>query len=360
MAAIEVYKGTSYAGMPSYYDTEHFDMATFFSTSAHFTIIDSYSSIGGRYKGDPIADTVWTSDADLGEDNDWLVIQCETQHSQLTTLGYTGLPKWQCKFQFVTNGKNLADVSDPTGVKYPKNHGTDNLLVHRFAPYGGWDLATATQDFNPASPPASGDVSTQNHNGDGGNHSAQPVRWIQIHADGALMRLARYNDGAKQFYQVMLVIGDVIPVDIIHMPMPRCAMGNGYGSPDHLMGETANGRFIPAGIYETNTNNYSTTESQGGGIAFWDHNEALVEEPYSMDEKDHWNLHAINSFPPTPKLELFPVMPVPYSTGGFWFSWPYVRKGYTIGTMLYDSKQWMSVGHGFGPLFAWDGSSDIY
>lgn len=382
MTASEVFYGTSKAGTYNYGNIELYDMANFFSQSSHFTIIDSYSShyktnkgsTPGtydvkRYKGDPIADydpsqpgyKYWESSDDVGDDNDWIVVQCETEHSQLAVMGYSGLQKWQCKFQVVGNLKYLADPSDPTGVKYPKNHGVQRILVHRFAPYGGWDLEDTNPDFNPLSPPASGHVSTQNHVEDGGNASARDIRWIQIHHDGSLIRLARYNDQTRQFYQVMCVIGDVIPVDMDHMPMPRCAMGNGNGH-SSLMGEDGNGRFLSSGTSSTNNggDDYEIEDDAGGGIAMWDHNEELVESAYTMDQRDHWNYAVVNPHPGSFEIDMFPVMPIPTKTEGYWFTWPYVRKSYTLGTMLYDNKNWMSVGNGFGPLFMWDGSSAIY
>lgn len=390
MAAVEVYKSTGQAGMYAQYALEMFELASFFSASAHFNIIDSYTSrqwrnkpwAGGanppalyqpyRYKGDPIADTeartsgsvypVWDDSVnDVGVDGSWIIVECQTEHPTLASMGYSGLPKWQCKFQVDGDTSYLADVSDPTGAKYPKNHNTRRIMTHRFGPYGGWDLEDSLPDFNPVSPPVSGDVSTGNHQGDGGNNSAIDVRWIMICADGVMMRLARYNNNPRQFYQIMEIIGDVIPVTAAHMPMPRCAFGNGTGH-NSLLSED-NGCFLAAGNQYTNNNlDYSTVDNIAGGIAFWDHNESLVESRYSLDKRDHWQYSVHNPFPPTPELELFPISPIAIqgSPVGQYFSYPYVRRSWTRGTMLHKNKEWMSVGVGWSPLFAWDGSSQIY
>lgn len=360
MAAVEVYKGSGQIGNNLTIGTDLFQLATFFSASAHFDIIDSFSNSKGRYKGDPIADAVWTASSDLNNANEWIIIECQTSHPMLATMGYTGLPKWQCKIQMASSSVSFADVSDPTGATYPKNHGVLRVCCVRFAPYGGWDLADTTPDFNPSSPPLSGHVSTQNHKQ---TQYTNVDHWVMICADGHFIRTAWGNSATyKKIWGVCCMVGDIVPIKKDYMPMPRCAHGNGlYSNAVYQAIPPGSGlNFLAENNYKTNgVSDYATTDSGDGGIAFWDHNEELIESGYQSANgyATFWGLNSQLST--TPSVDLIPFIPVPWKTGKVkpYFSFPYCRKGVMPGITVLDSKQWLSVGNGYGPFFIWDGST---
>lgn len=362
MAAIEVYQSDSDIGGNYSGRTQMWNLASFFSVSLHFNIIDSYSAIVGRYKGDPIADTQWTSPANIGlGQNDWIVIECQTQHPTLDVMGYIDLPKWQGKFQIADRFNYIADPSDPTGVKWPKNHGSETTTVFRFAPYGGWDLADSLPDFNPSSPPSSGDVSTQNHmQKSRAILGTTATIWNLICADGCLMRIGRYHGGAYNFIQLPQIIGDIIPISKTHMPMPRAALNNGFGSGSSGIIDTGGPYLFGESNLLTNGGlDYSTTDGSYGGISFWDEDENLIQNPYYSANRSalQWALGSQHS--PHPDIELIPFIPIPSSRTPY-FAFPYVRKAMMPGISRVNNKQWLTMGHGWGPAVVWDGSSAIY
>lgn len=356
------YRLSNYADM----NVETFQMATDFSNSEHFTVIDSYSHIKGRYKGDPIADGFWTSSSDLDEMNEWFVVECQTQHPKLTEMGFTSLPKWQAKYQFaggIIYGPYYPfyDVSDPTGVKYPKNHGASSIACCRMGPYGGWDLADSLPDFNPISPPSSGDVSTQNHRTP--TTTGASIVVAEIFANGVFYRLKfRKEASYNQIALVAEIVGDVIPLKADFMPNPRALFRPGT-APGNIYNYTPPGSgmgFIAENNDQTNgTSDYATTDSSGGGIAFWDENESLVESGFTQPTQysSWWGM--ISRFPSSPPAELMPFIPIPWKSGYRfpYFSFPYVRKGAMPGFKLINDKEWLAVGNGYGPFFKWDGVS---
>lgn len=390
-AATEVYKSTTYPQAIYYLHEDLFELAQFFSASAHFNIIDSWtphydsnkdgspSYTSYRWKGDPIADDddgsktvppgsgqaghkVWESNADLGViyecDNAWLVIEAQTQHPDLVSVyGYGTLPKWQAKFQSAGNNNSFADVSDPTGVKYPKQHSGNRKTCVRWGLYGGWDKADSLPDFNPVGGPSV--ASSGNHKLYGGNSSGYDARWVLICANGSFFMLGRYNVNSYNFYRLPVMGGDVFPVSKLHMPNPRF----GYASVDGgIEGESASNILLTTASTNTNAD-YSTTDNPGGGIVFWDKDENLLETRYALDAKAQFYYMVSNPFAPTPEIDVFPVYPFPLQMTPVprnVFTLPYLRRSKNPGTMLLNNKQWLAIGADWGPILPWDGSSEIW
>lgn len=339
----------------AYYDNNglNFAVAKIFSQSPnHFKIIDSYSSVGGvgRYKGDPIADGVWETASDVGENQDWFIVECQSELPALAAMGYSGLPKWQMKIQWVTRYLYLYDVSDPTGVKYPKNHGMQYYTCVRFGPYGGWDKADSLPDFNPISPPASGDVSTQNHRD---HHWVGS--WITgILADGCAIVINHAQGG--RYVTPMILAGDVIPPTKDHMPMPRAMLnsGNAVENLDYA------GFLAEDGAWTNGGANWETSDGAGGGVSFWDHNENVVQKPYQTQRcrslaKKQGNHHSSNM-----EIDTFPYIVIPNVAGyGARFALGHVRKGWGKGYMTIQNKTLMTGDNGWTAVFPWDGSSSI-
>lgn len=381
-APVEVFKGTANAnGYGTFYNMM-FDMANFFSQSAHFEIIDSYtghynSNKGGspsytakRWKGDPIGDDdpaqpgykVWETSDDVGTTwytyNGWFIVECQTEHPDLATIGYTDLPKWQCKFQFCGDDSYLADPTDPSGLVYPKNHNVRRQLYFRFSPYGEWNKADSNPDFTPATPPASGDVSTENHVFAVGNSSGRACKFYQIHANGCVIIISRYDDGNNQFYRLATIIGDVIPLVSTYMSMPRGTYGNGTGV--GIVGESTT-------LFLTNTwsnygSDYATANDGAGGFSFWDKNEALVQSYYRCDEKDHLASYLVSRLTAPSELDLLPFIPIigqlPSPRQVFYV--PYVRRTRNPGAILHADKSWFGMSDGWSPVVPWDGTSGVY
>lgn len=391
VAPVEVYKSTTYPQAIYYLHQDFFELAQFFSQSAHFNIIDSYSAhydsnkdgspsyTSYRWKGDPIADDddgsltvppgsgqaghkVWESYDDVGAtydaNNPWIVIECQTQHPDLAGIGFGALPKWQAKIQVAGDWNSFADVSDPTGVKYPKNHTGDRKECIRLGPYGGWDKADSLPDFNPSSPPLSGDVSTNNHKISGANSGGRDARWIMVCANGCFILMSRYNDQGREFYRLYSMIGDVLPITNLHMPMPRCLYCCASGG---MLEESSNN--LLTSVSTNSASDYAVYDNAGGGIAFMDKNETLLESYYALDEKDHFYYYVSNPFAPTAELDVFPVYPFPLQmtpTPRAVFTYPYLRRSKNPGTMLFENKQWAAFSAAWGPIIPWDGSSNIY
>ncbi len=353
--AVEVYRSTGHMIYGSF-ELALFELATFISASAHFNIIDSYSSITGRYKGDPIADGSWISAGSVGEANDWIIIQSVTTiHSGLS------LPAWEAKFQF-TNGPGLADVSDPTGVKYPKAHGRNRSNYVRFSPWGGWDLANSTPDFNPTVTPTPSPLpSSANHYfslSHGG--SGADVRWILICTDGQLAFISYKNQGAYEPMNIGLVMGDVLPVSSAHMSNPRAML---VASGNATLGGLGPNYWLSESTFTSGSADFSTGWPSGIGAVFFDNNNVLIQQGYRLNSdwvamglygETQPNLHSASS------LDMFAYIPMPTTKKGQWFSVPMLRKGYGVGYYPVDSGNWLSLSHVYGMYIRWDGTKSLY
>ena len=346
--AVEVYMSHGRASSYDYLDLEFFDLASFFSASSHFTIIDSYSVTVGRYKGDPIANSIWTSRLSISENGSWMVVECQTYQ-----VGHGSLPKWQAKIQ-VQGGGSFVDPSDPTGVKYPKNHGSNSLIASRFAPWGGWDLEDTLPDFNPV---AVAHPSSQNHQCNM-SPSANEARWFLICDDGWMLRFSRYHVSTFRPCRFGHFIGDVTPVDFTDWPMPRAMLSSGQIHEDFIPNVT--GDLLCEGSYLSGSGDYSTTETYKG-ISFPDHNGNWIQEIFSVPDgsmmpyAERRNPHAGGM-----EIGFFPYIPIPNTTKGTWFSIPGIRKGRGIGATLIYNKTWMCGADDYTVFFPWDGSTPLY
>lgn len=392
--AVEVFKSPHANSNYSFASRELLYLATVFSQSSHFNIIDSFTThwwqnrpywtappdpqnaqfVDHRYKGDPIADTeqrpggsmqtlpVWedTNDLDSENANCWFIIECQTEHPDLAALGYTGLPKWQAKIQIMGNASNFKDPSDPTGVKYPVNHLGNRDTFWRFCPWGGWDLADVTPDFTNHSGPASPQCSSENRRASVGHFgSGDDTRDYLIMDDGYLIRWSRRNEDAMEPMSLSLVLGDVLPVHSPgmpnHMVMPRAMKSSTSSNPLTSM-------YWPPLASTT----YDFINSDYGiGVTFWDDLVSKVEDTYHMAPAGKYLLDERTSPSPYgtyPEVDLFPVTVVPYSTPwGPRFTFPGVRVGQGIGIHPVANKQWIST-HVSDTCYyiRWDGTSDIY
>jgi hypothetical protein len=354
--AVEVYK-SNYVYSATWFAFNVFDMATFFSQSSHFSVIDSYSpnSTPNRYKGDPVADGIWNSFADCSQNDIWFIIECiTTRHSSL------GLPNWQAKFQFQVSSPGLEDVSDPTGVKYPKNHHV-RLHTHvRFAAYGGWDLATSLPDFNPTGGGLPAVKSTQNHR-ILLHTSPDDSRFYLVCDDGCMLFFSRKNREDFTPFGIGCIIGDVDPVENALMPMPRAFLGAGSGATIWTVGTN---HWLAEQNFLSNTIDYATTEG-GVGVCFYDGSLNLIQEGFRVPTGTYILGTSGETQPnkygdPPYGFDFAPFMPIPKTTEGVWFSVPLIRKGYGLGHSIVNSKTWLSSSNKYCLYIKWDGSTDIF
>jgi len=340
---VEVYQSI-YAGEDyNNYPREAFELATFFSNSLNFTIIDSYSSLTGRYKGDPIADAVWTDwTLHIHQNNSWFVIQCETSI-------HVGLPKWQCKIQW-SNNVAFDDCSLPS---YGYDGGT-RVFVWRFSPYGGWDLADTNPDFNPTEYPSTISYRSSSNMkfyvGHGG--SGNDTRWFLIADSGQLLRFNRRNQGAYDAMYYAGYMGDITPVDPVAQVMPRVFFPGGQVSLDYVY---TNG-FLPEDVYTTG---WSTSY---GGLGFENASRDWIEDGYTIpggtNMVNYWSQP--NKHAPSFQLDILPYFIIsPHDTGCLLGTIPLIGRAYGPGFQLFDSKNWLSIVGAYGPVFKWDGSTDL-
>jgi hypothetical protein len=364
MAAVEAYIGTigGISGDYPDYEQQAWELANALSASAHFNIIDSYSTVVGRYKGDPVADAIWGSVSQVGDVNDWFVIECQTENPALGALGYSGLPKWQMKFQW--DGRftgNFIDVSDPTGVKYPKFHGEDRCFLGRFAPWGGWDLADTTPDFNPATPPLpSGAVpSSDNHSIYlGGGDAPNRTQYI-VKADGQLIIAATKAEGGNGFIRVGCIAGDVIPRETAVMPNPRAFYGNGIGN-DNM---SFSGFLAEDGNWSNNGGDYDTVNSTDGGWAVWDWNNELVQSMYKTQRKSALMYAQANGNDPATPYRVnvsHPIIVFLEKRKGFIFEIGHCRKMFGVALQATGNKQHLMLDYKWTAAIPWDGTTDPY
>jgi hypothetical protein len=356
---IEIYKSSTRAGNvnhTAYFDDEMFELSTFFSGSVNFNIVDSYSSISGRYIGDPIADNKWNSAADINANNSWFVIECITTY-------HSWLPNWQCKIQ-CTQSSGFADVSDPTGVAYPLNHGSTNITCFRFAPVGGWDYATSTPDFNPSGVSVTG-VTTKNHAMYVGPHASfggtgAECRWFLIADTGGFTRFNKLM--ASPYYLIGCggYIGDIVPVDDTLQRYPRIFLGSGDNDNFQLFDNGA-GYMLCEGA---NTSGATWTSADStAGIAYYNENDILIEEAFTLP--DYTNL--LGALPNNPNtlgstigIDVAPYTPMPLSVGSIGVI-PIIGRGKGFGPVMVDSGNWISTSdYDDCAYFKWDGSTQIY
>lgn len=368
----------------TYFPTMLFDLATFFSQSVNFNIIDSYSShyvnnkgtnvrtySTYRYKGDPIADfdpaqpsyKVWETQYDVNlVNNSWIVVECTTtRHPEL------GLPNWQVKFQFSGNGYYMDDVSDPTGVKYPKNHHAYRSACARFAPWGGWDLATTTPDFNPTGvTPTPSDLTMANHEFGMFDNGNDEFFYLVCYEGSLLMfnqrSILSLGSGLNpRILGIGCFMGDVDPLIDDRMPTPRVYMG---GTGARLLDLYDAYGWCAENSSLSGNGDYNLTTHTYNGMAFFDDTNTLCQENYKtfayrkLCERpgiQRAHQHVTDEL----QLELFPYIPIPATTKGIWFSVPVLRKGPGVGHCPINQKRWISTANTYTVLIKWDGVSRL-
>jgi hypothetical protein len=392
---VEVYKSQVPGSNASFFENEMWGLGNFFSSSVNVNIIDSYTShwwenypwagSGGdppasyvphRYKGDPFADTeqrpsgsqatipVWNATYDMGDVNDWIIIECQVVNPDLIALGYTSLPKWQCKLQWQSAGSGFADPSDPTGVKYPLNHNSGSQIFWRFSPWGGWDLATLLPDFNPlGGAPASPLCSSGNRKVNVGHFgSGNDTRDYVTLVDGQLVRWNRRNQTAYEPMALACVMGDVLPVNPAVMPMPRAILSN--GAVNFVLYAEGTQKAICWGTFTSGTT-YSPTVDHIG-VTFWNSALAKIEEFFTLAPTGRnfmvdYGLCFPSQYAPDLEMDMFPYTVIPNTSIGARFSLPIIRVSYGVGFHPIGSKEWISTGDNTPCCYIrWDGSSDLF
>lgn len=354
---VEVYKANNRAGSwwtTGYFDEEMFDLATFFSGSVNFDIIDSYSntSTPQRFNGDPITNGSWTSVADIDENDAWIVIRC------ITSI-HSDIPDWECKIQ-CTRSTTFADVSDPTGVKYPLHHGSTNVMCFRMGPVGGWDFAGSTPDFNSVGLGTT-DYSTENHlmwvGPDAGFGTGNVYDWFIVADAGGFCRFNKIN--SDPFYIISFggYMGDYIPIDNTLQLFPRCFIGS--GNETNFIYSIGNSRVLCEDQYTTG-NNFSVDDTDPG-IAFYDHTNSLVEVGYSLPGHNYLfdEYTNPNNLGSSRTIDTAPYTPMPIGYGSIG-TIPLISKGRGIGPVLLDSGNWISTADNYCLYIKWDGSTSIY
>lgn len=392
-----VYQGSidGVSGEYDHFKKQVYEIATAFSRSPHFEIIDSYSDrwwsnkpwdgqqyswdpylyrpsasyTGKRHKGDPIVDTevrssgytypIWSSygdsawsltHTDIGHYNSWFVVECQTENPILAAMGFSGLPKWQMKFQWYSSTAHpaLQDVSDPTGVKYPDYHDNERIMVTRMGAWGGWDLADVTPDFNPASPPLPAGVtpSTQNSHFTMGSGAADMRTQFIITSSGVVNIISTVSSGGKGFVYNGLYAGDVIPRTVVDMPMPRALYGNSWGTSE---GFSYNG-FLEA----------DGASSGKRFFSFWDYNNELVNRSIYHGSRRSALRWAAANHPYADYLEkdAHPIIIFPDSRPGMMIELSYMKQGYCSAQQTSHNKNWLHIGPTWGTIFPWDGVTD--
>lgn len=321
------------------YPQEAWEMASFFSSSASFVIIDSYSSVAGRYKGDPITGggPAWSSKADIGSANGWFVIQ---------SVGSPTSPQWQAKIQWTDEYTDFDDVS---GLDYGYEANRSKVLI-RFAAHGGWNLADTTPDFNPTGYPTNPTYrSADNYLFHAGEDNISS-RWFFVVDNGQLLRFSRTNTIPYAIRNWCGYYGDILPVDPVSQVMPRVAMPGPYveGYPN-LNGE---GNF-----YFLTGDNYTVSST---GIGFQDSSYNWVLTPYNQPSANHvFNaLTQYNQYDVVPKLDTYPVYALS-TTYGILGTIPLAERGYGPGFTLVNSKQYLSTRADYCVLIKWDGVTNL-
>lgn len=342
--AVEVYisSASGSRGVTGFdYPQEAWELASFFSGSAHFSIIDSYSSVVGRYTGDPIfgGSPVWASKSDIGEANDWFIIE---------SIGSTAASmQWQAKIQW-TDGTAF---DDPSGEDYNYEGQTGKLLI-RFAPHGGWN--TTSLDFEPTGYPTNPTYrASPNYQFWLGSYYVADNRWYLVADTGQFTRFSRENVSPMFIGNFGGFYGDITPVDPVSQPMPRVAILPHVQ--DNSLNQIENGSGVLTG------DNYTAGwDSTGGGVAFQNATYGWSGTAYRQPTGTRLinYLTQYNKFDSTPKIDMLPYY-VLSDTHGMIGTLSIIARGFGPGFMLVDNKNWLATRYGYGCIFKWDGSTDL-
>jgi hypothetical protein len=336
---VEVDIGISMNGSYNSIDYQLFEMAEYFSGSSLFSIIDSYSSTTGRYKGDPISSATWTSQSDIAQyDNPWFIIKSLTSPTT---------PQWECKIQ---GHSSETGFTDPSGIDYG-SEGSGRIVRFRFAPYGGWTLADVNPDFVGPSSESSGNNKGYylSHTGSG-----NPMKNYIIADDGQLAMFTMDMD-TNLFVHFRLYMGDITPVDDSSQSMPRIHFNitnNSFCSPNTIGDNTG----LPEG-------SYYNEEPNGGSIEYEDQNGDWITSSSSFRlPGGNTILDAYtqpNMYSETPSFDILPYTPL-IDTIGFIGEIPILGKTSGVGNgALFGDKEWISFGDSYCIVAKWDGSTPV-
>jgi len=320
-----------------------YETAVLFSGMTNFNIIDCYSSAATptRYNGDPIADGIWTSGADVANDNSWFVIECVS-----TLYPSLGLPRWQAKYQW-TNAAGFADVS---GINYDME--TDiRVVALRFAPYGGWDLDPSTPDFTGPSGQKSGKNKKL-------GFSVVQSRNIFFEDDGQFMHLIQNGipDTNNVFRTLTTVMGDFNPTKLDSQPMPRLHI-NGFDDP--VIGPINNNSWLCEEQYWSNTLGTSWDDTTLG-VGYQNPSNVWTEESF----KTNTTSILVNKYSqPAPNRSPIDTTIKPYQictySNGLIGEIPALGKFYGVGQRLLSSRNWLSMGAGLCLAMKWEPSVNL-
>jgi hypothetical protein len=326
----------------SNYGARMYETAIYFSGSTNFEIIDcgSSSATPTRYNGDPIADAIWTSSADVNNENSWFVIECTT-----SLYPTAGLPNWQAKFQWC-NAVGFADVS---GTSYGQE-GVIRMNLIRFAPYGGWDLDPTTPDFSGPS----GQLSGQNKKV--GIPNFDSINYFIEDAGQFVWGVRNSSVGSGyDFETIVCVLGDFGVIDITKQTMPRLQI---QGTGSSLFGIRTNGSWRCEENFWSNTSP-STWTYQNLGIGYEDPSNVWVEEGFKTQTEASINvLSQPSKHTASPKLSVAPYKIVTYTNKEIGYI-PLLGKSYGIGFSLFNDKNNLSPGSGECVVFSWDGTTNL-
>ena len=343
--AVEVYQSVADSSwnqsqIPDHdYPQEAWELASFFSSSANFSIIDSYSSVAGRYKGDPITGggPAWASKADIGSANGWFIIE---------SIGSPTSPQWQAKIQWTDE---YVDFDDVSGLDYGYEATRSKVLL-RFAAHGGWNLADTTPDFNPTGYPTNPTYrSADNYLFHAGENSLD-CRWFLVADNGQLLRFSRKNTIPYAIRNWAGYFGDILPVVPASQPMPRIAMPSTI-SPTNPSLDDYNSQ------YAILTGDSYTLADQ---IGFQDKDYNWVLTPYHQPEATHILNAAThyNQFDVVPKLDTYPFYALS-TTYGMLGTIPLIERGYGPGFVLVNTMLYLSTRAGYCVLIKWDGATSL-
>ena len=342
--AVEVYISSAesvYASSTKDFAQEGWELASAFSAFSHFDIIDSYSSVVGRYIGDPIGDSQWTSKSDVGQSNCWIVIR-----SVLSPIS----PQWEAKIQWT----HSTPFDDPSGLDYGSEGNTYQLRI-RFAAHGGWN--TTSLDFNPTGYPTNPTYrSSNNYNCYCGGYWLGNNRWYLIADTGMFTRFSREGGTSIRIGTFGGFYGDIIPVDPVLQPMPRVAIPSRLASGDlNTLDGYDSSNYVLSG--DGNVNGWGET---AGGVAFQNVTYGWSETGYRQPTTGRLinYLTQYNRYDSTPKMDMLPFY-VLSETHGMLGTISLIGRGYGPGFMLVDNKNWLATRHGPCCVFKWDGSTDL-
>jgi hypothetical protein len=346
---IECYVSSPMSWGYDFHGARMFEISQTISSMTNISIIDCYSvsATPNRYKGDPIANSIWTSSLDVSDENSWIIIECTT--SRYPSLN---LPNWQAKIQWC----NTAVFADVSGSSYGAPAQTRQILM-RFATYGGWTLADSNPDFvGPG-----GESSSQNKKVAFQQPNGTMLKSIFVEDTGTLMWIAKnaITGTTETFLTITAILGDITVIDETVQTMPRVFVGGPSGNITTIT--------IDSWLCEENTttnyfsnSSFTTWDYTKLGIGYVNPSGTWVEEAFQT--QPGWDL--MNSFSqptlhtPSPEIDILPYLVSTYSSRLIG-ELPLIGKGYGVGVRLLSDRQLCSMSGGYGLFIRWDGTTSL-